>query len=572
MDHYINYLLSCDTERLTAILDSHDGNMDVLNLNDVLWSDEVGAGKLMDYEIIKNSAMKDEAVSAYRNLYGKLQTGASMVFSEMKAGSSFLAIYRTLENVDGWSRDGANLFLKYRSQISGQVLNDKLYKRAQQDIKAFSGEPSAEAYQKWLQENWLSVALDSAAIAGLGPAGLAGVLSSAGSLATGVLAGDELEFAENYMAGAIGIQYQLEAVAAGGQCLNLYIEGSSSKNTVSTISSEDLRKMLYHAMGSCYTARYFGCLAAKEDKAVSSDVINSQEAVNKKLAEMMGRLKNPGVPMGRVPKDFVDVNIQQLNHFENIVFNLSRIQGEVLSWENEEPLKNVKIEVVGDDGTTLAEFVTDEDGFFDEAFELNEADPYAVEPLQRVLTLHLTHKKNPEVLERIEVASFKSYLIEGLHAGRKTDQFKAYLYGAKDEDGRTVLDILRVTLDEDTVYFDIPDWQEGTYETYTVLPGQMELGSDLESVMLEDKMTFETIYTRMMPEGSFVGGMARLISQMEDGMLPEALLKTKLHAAADVQAFVDAYVEINGEYPSFEFYTVNSEVEEMEPIMILTSE
>lgn len=571
MDNYMTYLLTSNEEELTAILDSRDDNVDALNLYDVLWSDEVGLGGFLNCQVINNSAMNNEVVSTYMKLFKSIQTGGSIVASELKAGSSFFAIYQSLEGVDKWSKDGAVLFVMYRDQISNKVMSDALYERAQKNIKEFSGDTSVEAYQKWIKENWIGIAMDAASIAGNETLGLFGVLSNAGVLATNALAGRALDIAENFMTGSIGIQYQIEAVAVAGQCLNLYINGNTYKNSVSTLSSEELRKILYHAMDSCYTARYFGCLVAKDGKAASS-VISSQKAINKKLAQMMGRLKNPGVPMGRVPKDFVDVNIQQLEHFENIVFNLSQIQGEVLSWENEEPLKNVKIEVVGDDGTTLTEFVTDEEGMFNEAFELNDVDPYAAAPLTRVLTLHLTHKKNPEVLERIEVASFKSYLIEGLHAGRKTDQFKAYLYGAKDENGRTVLDILRVNLAEDTVYFDIPDWQEGTYETYTVLPGQMELGSELESVMLDEKMTFETIYTQMIPEGSFIGGMARLMSQLENDMLPEALLKTKLHDAGDIQAFVDAYVEINGEYPSFEINTVNSLVESMEPIMILTAE
>ena len=84
-------------------------------------------------------------------------------------------------------------------------------------------------------------------------------------------------------------------------------------------------------------------------------------------------------------------------------------------------------------------------------------------------------------------------------------------------------------------------------------------------------MEFETLYGIMMPEGSLVRGLMDFANSV-DSIVPEGLTQASLSSAQEIQDYVDAYYEINGQYPTFLLKTVNSLAISAEPVAVVADE
>lgn len=429
----------------------------------------------------------------------------------------------------------------------------------------------AKVPEKWILEDWMKLAVNVGGLADISVLGSIGFFSSVWSVVT-LPFGKQLDEMGAFHQGVFGMMYEKEAVSiARSDIEEMLTTGSGVR--LQEADKEKLRRTVSHALKACYVTRYVGCQARSTVLEKHPQRKEAQERINDTIAGMIARLNmdDDVVPFGKLMEDLVDIHVQEYDHFPNVIFNVCQISGQVLSWEKEEPLKGVKIEVVGDDGKTLHEFQTDANGEFDEAFELNDVDPYADTPVQRELTLYLTYRRNPVILEYIQVQCFHSYLIQGLHAGKRVEEVIAYVRGVREEEGRTVLDIYKIELTDDTINFGVPDWHDGYIDTYAAMPDQIWVDADAESVVLDDDVSIQTIYAQMAPKGSLMGGLAELVGQMEGG-LTEDLFQTEIQTAEEIRRYIDRYTEINGEVPAFRIRKVNSLVDSMEQVVVLTAD
>ena len=131
--------------------------------------------------------------------------------------------------------------------------------------------------------------------------------------------------------------------------------------------------------------------------------------------------------------------------------------------------------------------------------------------------------------------------------------------------------LISIGLDEDVWSFDAPDGFGGSYPAYVALPGQLHTASDAETVLLKEGAELETVYGRLMPEGSALRGILDFVNEA-GSIAPDGLTQASLSTAQEIQDYVDAYYEINGQYPVFLLKTVNSLVVSAEPAMVVADE
>lgn len=470
-----------------------------------------------------------------------------------------------LLRVDQDSLDAVKDFYAKCGNLTDRKLQDDFYRQVKKNIDSRENVVKA-APEQWFWDEIYKMAVELGDLKGISHFAEVGVFVSLWEGGTKLIAGKFLNEFEAFLQGVFGMQYEADAIAVARKDIETLL-GDGSRQ-LSDMEKEELRRSVVHALKACYVTRYVGCQARELSLGWNPAAKERQQNRNDEIAGMMARLMSDEevVPFGRLKTDLMNIHIQEYDHFPNVIFNICQISGQVLSWKDERPLKNVKIEVVGDDGTTLHEFKTDRNGEFDEAFELNNIDPDAQTPIQRELTLHLTYKRNPVILEYIQIQCFHSYRIEGLHAGKKTEEVIAYVNSARDEGGRTVLDISKVAIDDDTLSFDVPDWHDGTFEAYVALPGQIQVENDMESVILGEDVAIRTVYSQAAPEGSLMGGLVEFVGQTDDDIA--RLFQSDMHTAMEIQHFLDIYTQINGEPPAFRIKKVNSLVDSMEQVMI----
>lgn len=233
----------------------------------------------------------------------------------------------------------------------------------------------------------------------------------------------------------------------------------------------------------------------------------------------------------------------------------------------------MKVEVLDELGEVLTEFETDEEGCFKKEFALAEMNVWKDRPAVQELTLRMNYKKNPVVMENIEVNYFHKYEVKNLHVGRKTEEGVAYVLGARQSGDKVLMDIWRVDFTEDAVFLDVPDFQGGSITAYTAMEGQMILAPEVITVELEEGMEFGTYFSQVMPEHSLLRGMVSYTNSIEEmnGIIPEALTKLSLKTAEDIQDYVDAYYQLGHEYPTFYIKTTNSLVLSVDVAVVVAS-
>lgn len=529
---------------------------------------------LEKFSVSNNMKIGGESVSSYFSRQSNNVSAMGAAVTGVGYLISMLSICSALADEDEFMVDAAEDFYENRLSVGETYVAEYTYDKVKRNIDQYAENIAKSAVDEWFQENALDVMLNVAALAEIGYASWLSGFKAIWTGGTQFVLGEWLEQTESYTVGVFGMYYQQDAVNYAIDKILKYVYYGDYESIAGTVREDEIRQAVYHAAKACYVTRYFGCCGGQIILENNPSVRSRQESINKELAILIGRMVDESIPFGKMANDLTGISTPLENHYENVIFNLCQISGQVLSYEDEKPLKGVEIKVIGETGEVLAEFETDEDGWFDQAFVLDEVDNLQENPGQKNLTLHLYYKRNPVILEPITVEYFKNYLIEGLHAGKKTETICAYLNSARVEEGQTIIDITRITIAEDTVYFDIPDWQSGTFKTYAAFPGQAQVAEQRESIQLEEGLVFGSIYSQMMPEGSLVGGFYRMFAQAygDDSIIPEALLETELDNAEEIQAYIEAYVNINGEYPAYEMDMVNSLVDYLEPVMVVTSD
>ena len=74
-----------------------------------------------------------------------------------------------------------------------------------------------------------------------------------------------------------------------------------------------------------------------------------------------------------------------------------------------------------------------------------------------------------------------------------------------------------------------------------------------------------------MPEDSLLRGLMDFVDAAGN-IVPEGLMQATLSNAQEIQEFVDAYYEVNGQYPTFLLKTVNSLAVSAEPVAVVADE
>ena len=498
-------------------------------------------------------------VSAYQNA----ATALTHLYSLASLGLTFA-------NADEKIVEAAELFYEKRTLLPERTVRDDQYAFVGRKIRQFDSFVSEAAVDQFIVDNGARLLLDAAAMAGYGAAKTAAGGSTLWSTAARVAGGKWIDAAESFQTGIFGMQYEADAIALARQELDRML-AKRTHFSLKEQEEEELRGLFFHAVKACIITRCYGCGGCPALMEKYPGLQQRQNAVNSELIALAARLNNPAIPFGRLPGELLYNGFSVQEHYKNVLYNFCAIQGQVLDWENELPAGNFRIEVMSPKGERLAEFVTDENGWFEEEFVLEEINAWEETPLVQLLTLHLYYKKNPVVLENVQINYFHRYEIEGLHVGRKTQESLVYVTGASVQDGQNVMDIVRIELDEDVFAFDAPDGYGGSYPAYAPLPGQMRLASDGESVLLEEGMEFQTLYGLIMPEDSLLRGLMDFVDAAGN-IVPEGLMQATLSNAQEIQEFVDAYYEVNGQYPTFLLKTVNSLAVSAEPVAVVADE
>lgn len=594
VDAFMDQVLKLNAQSMDAMVDSSQKIISILgvvmdvasNMTDEYLDSQIGLAAI---NVSANETMFSITQNAkfLTNAYQKIELGERLTkYKNILKGvdavnlatgsiNAYLTIYNNLSNGCDWSIDGATYINEYRSKIQNKIINDDNIKRVESNIKKYKGRVENQAFVQFVKEYSWDLAKGTLAFA-FAPAQAAKLVSdvygAAADVISDVAMAGGLEQADSYLSASFGIEYETEALQTVFAYIDRYIEESKNGMASKSISDEEMRKVFYHAMTACYATREFGCAGAKRQLKKYPELASLQENYNQELAEMMGRTLNMDVPMGLDYCNLSSLQISKLDHFPNVVFNLIHVQGEILSLEDEKPAKGVDVKILDEDGEELAKFTTEKDGMFDIAFEVEEADPFSEEPLMKNLTFHMEYKRYEPIMENVEVQVFQKSRIDGLRVGEVVEEILAYVVGASTLDGKTVLDIQRIGLTENSWQFDFQDWFEDYSKTYADFRQDSTVSDTIEKIVLEDDVTFETVYSKMMGEGSWGGDIMAFTSELTGhsypSIVPEGLIKTKLHDAGDVQTYINEYYKINQQYPTFEIKKINSMASSLEPVIV----
>jgi 5-hydroxyisourate hydrolase-like protein (transthyretin family) len=327
-------------------------------------------------------------------------------------------------------------------------------------------------------------------------------------------------------------------------------------------------------MAACYAARYFGNLALEDTIDDYQAVKVKQQKINEMLADLMGKVQCQNIQMGMTQNDFYWLNCHEEIHYDNVYFNVCQVQGQISYWDDGKPADNLKVWISDENGAVIAEFVTDKAGKFDISFPVEDVSIFDEGELKKQITFHIEEWWYPEILETVEIPIFRKCKVDGLWAGRKEETINCYLEDVNEENGQVILNVRRIEMDADRdqmVNLEMPlFFTEGSYQTYILRSGQYKLGDTVERVVLEDGMTLETIFSLMYPDGTWAGEFMQIFAgaTSSSNQAMDAMMNSDMHEADEIYRYIEQYIAINGDYPTYEITKVNSQIDTIEPIMI----
>ena len=502
------------------------------------------------------TALSQQGAGNFLGEYGNYITAWQNAATGLSHLTTLATLFMTFGNVDEQMVETAELFYEKKDLLPERTMREEQYRMVEKKIGQFSGSSANAAVTQFFLDNGARLFLDVGAIMEYAVAKKLAGGSALWSAAANLVGGEEIRASDSFLIGMFGMQYEADAVALARQELDDIFSGKEA-SALSETREEEIRDLVFHAAKACMVTRTYGCAGCPALLEKYPELQEKQNEINEELASIAANVSNRMIPFGRLPGQLRTAGPYRQEHYKNVLYNFCGLRGQILDWKNERPAKNVRVEVVSKSGKVLSEFVTDKNGRFEAEFALEEINVWEQTPLVQELTLHLYYKRNPVVLEDIQADYFHSYEVNGLHVGRKTVETLAYVLGASTQDGQTAVEILRFELDEAAIGFDAPDGFGGSYPAYVALPGQLHTASDAETVLLKEGVELETLYGRLIPEGSMLRGMLDYANEA-DGIGGSGVTQASLSDAQAIQEYVDAYYEVNGQYPSFLLEMVNS--------------
>ena len=502
------------------------------------------------------TALSQQGAGNFLGEYGNYITAWQNAATGLSHLTTLATLFMTFGNVDEQMVETAELFYEKKDLLPERTMREEQYRMVEKKIGQFSGSSANAAVTQFFLDNGARLFLDVGAIMEYAVAKKLAGGSALWSAAANLVGGEEIRASDSFLIGMFGMQYEADAVALARQELDDIFFGKEA-SALSETREEEIRDLVFHAAKACMVTRTYGCAGCPALLEKYPELQEKQNEINEELASIAANVSNRMIPFGRLPGQLRTAGPYRQEHYKNVLYNFCGLRGQILDWKNERPAKNVRVEVVSKSGKVLSEFVTDKNGRFEAEFALEEINVWEQTPLVQELTLHLYYKRNPVVLEDIQADYFHSYEVNGLHVGRKTVETLAYVLGASTQDGQTAVEILRFELDEAAIGFDAPDGFGGSYPAYVALPGQLHTASDAETVLLKEGVELETLYGRLIPEGSMLRGMLDYANEA-DGIGGSGVTQASLSDAQAIQEYVDAYYEVNGQYPSFLLEMVNS--------------
>lgn len=502
------------------------------------------------------TALSQQGAGNFLGEYGNYITAWQNAATGLSHLTTLATLFMTFGNVDEQMVETAELFYEKKDLLPERTMREEQYRMVEKKIGQFSGSSANAAVTQFFLDNGARLFLDVGAIMEYAVAKKLAGGSALWSAAANLVGGEEIRASDSFLIGMFGMQYEADAVALARQELDDIFFGKEA-SALSETREEEIRDLVFHAAKACMVTRTYGCAGCPALLEKYPELQEKQNEINEELASIAANVSNRMIPFGRLPGQLRTAGPYRQEHYKNVLYNFCGLRGQILDWKNERPAKNVRVEVVSKSGKVLSEFVTDKNGRFEAEFALEEINVWEQTPLVQELTLHLYYKRNPVVLEDIQADYFHSYEVNGLHVGSKTVETLAYVLGASTQDGQTAVEILRFELDEAVIGFDAPDGFGGSYPAYVALPGQLHTASDAETVLLKEGVELETLYGRLIPEGSMLRGMLDYVNEAE-GIGGNGVTQASLSDAQAIQEYVDVYYEVNGQYPSFLLEMVNS--------------
>ncbi|MCD8222315.1 MAG: hypothetical protein LUD07_09105 [Clostridiales bacterium] len=493
---------------------------------------------------------------------------ASDVRSTAKRLASYVSLAASFDSGDVWMKEACERFLAKKDSLSSPALDDSLYQVFSDRVDAYgSSGLSLDVQKQWWVDNLASVVASGVSKLGVSYFGTVTFASGLWKMGTNMLFGEELNQTEGYLTGVQGILYETDAMAVLEQIYKEDFLLQGGKKTWTAEDEAELRYALCNVVKACYLTRYFGMIGAGIGLTKSDSLAQRQNNLQSELVQFLVAFSDVERSFGMMPGDLANLKIDESVHYPYVLFTLTELTGQVLSWEDENPVSGVELQLKEEDGTVLAECVTDEQGWFDISFDMAGADSLDTDSAAvRVLTAEMNYKKYPLVMQDMEITSGRKYQVNGLHVGERTEDRLIFLDGARTtNDGRVMLLGREIDLGENSFAMDVPDYQGGiAYTAYFSATGEYEV-LEQNSYLLRDGVTFGSFYTASMPEGGLADTLMQ-ITGVAGSVLPDALLNREMHTESEINDFVEAYRKLNQEQsPVLVITTVNSEVKAAEP-------
>ena len=182
--------------------------------------------------------------------------------------------------------------------------------------------------------------------------------------------------------------------------------------------------------------------------------------------------------------------------------------------------------------------------------------------------------ENEDIIETVNLQVFKKTQIDGLRVGEIKEDILVFLCSAATDEGETILGVRIIEMPEDIWQYDMQKFYSGLSMTYADFAQTTIVSDVVEKLILKEGVSFESIYSKMYGKNTYAGAMLDMIDQYTGiysehlGDSYEALRQSDLQEAADIQAFINAYVKEVGTYPTFQISKINSKAVEVEPVMV----
>ena len=168
-----------------------------------------------------------------------------------------------------------------------------------------------------------------------------------------------------------------------------------------------------------------------------------------------------------------------------------------------------------------------------------------------------------DIIETVNLQVFKKNQIDGLRVGEIKEDILAFLCSAtRENDGKTILGIRIIEMPESMWQYDLQQFYSGLSMTYADFDQTTSVSDVVEKLILKEGVSFETIYSKMYGKNTYAGAMLDMIDQYTGiysehlGDSYEALRRSDLQEAANIQDFINAYVKEVGTYPNLEILLV----------------